>query len=125
MPDFRRHRECDPFLFNGELTRPSAQVESARLVLVQVLLHDRKMNPLVSLYYFAPVCLVFISIALPFKEGLAPFYALPQLGFGILLANGLLAFSLNLAGLFLIDSAGSLVLTLSGVSKVRTASAWR
>jgi hypothetical protein len=118
------------------------QVESARLVLIQILLHDRKMNPLVSVYYYAPVsrfewdvgcflnssdrvpssriqlCLILISVALPFMEGLAPFRAIPQLGAPILLLSGALAFSLNIAGVFLIDSAGSLVLTLSGVLKV-------
>jgi hypothetical protein len=34
-----------------------AQAESSRLVLVQVLLRDFQMNPLISIYYYAPVCL--------------------------------------------------------------------
>jgi hypothetical protein len=50
-------------------------------------------------------------------EGLAPLYSLHKVGLFTLLFNGLVAFSLNVAGVFLIDSAGSLVLTLSGVFK--------
>ena len=51
-------------------------------------------------------------------EGTAPFENLFKVGWGLLLANGVLAFMLNVVGMFLIDSAGSLVLTLSGVLKV-------
>lgn len=35
----------------------------------------------------------------------------------MLLLNGIFAFSLNIAGVFLVQSAGSLVLTVSGVFK--------
>lgn len=51
-------------------------------------------------------------------EGLAPFHNLHRVGAPILIVNGAIAFCLNVAGVFLIDSAGSLVLTLSGVGKV-------
>jgi hypothetical protein len=94
-------------------------VESVRLVMVQILLQDLKMDPLVSIYYYAPVCFVLISLCLPIMEGMAPFRALGDVGAMTLLANGIIAFSLNIAGVFLINSAGSLVLTLSGVFKVR------
>lgn len=50
-------------------------------------------------------------------EGGAPLANIQNVGYPFLLANGLVAFSLNIAGVFLIDSAGSLVLTLSGVCK--------
>ena len=59
-----------------------------------------------------------ISCFLPISEGLAPFHELYRVGAPMLVVNGLVAFSLNVAGVFLIDSAGSLVLTLSGVTKV-------
>lgn len=58
-----------------------------------------------------------IGLCIPIMEGLAPLYDLHKVGLPIMLLNGLLAFSLNVAGVFLIDSAGSLVLTLSGVFK--------
>jgi hypothetical protein len=68
------------------------------------------------------VCLGLISICLPFMEGAAPFHDLHRVGAPILIVNGMIAFCLNVAGVFLIDSAGSLVLTLSGVGKVRLSS---
>ena len=61
---------------------------------------------------------MFISSFLPFSDGLTPFTQLGKVGAPLLILNGLVAFALNVAGVFLIDSAGSLVLTLSGVSKV-------
>jgi hypothetical protein len=63
------------------------------------------------------LCFGLIALALPFTEGMAPFWELHKLGLPILLANGALAFSLNLAGVLVIQSAGSLALTLGGVCK--------
>ncbi|GFZ52397.1 hypothetical protein JCM24511_10170 [Saitozyma sp. JCM 24511] len=91
--------------------------EACRLVLVQILLRDIKMDPLVSLYHYAPVCLVSIAFVLPFLEGLRPFYALPNLGWHVLLVNGLMAFGLNVSSVLLIRSSGAVVLSLSGVLK--------
>lgn len=106
-------------------------MESCRLVLIQILLKDYKMDPLASIYMYAPVssglasgckadtqlCGVMIGFCVPVFEGSAPFHSLDKVGIVTLLFNGLIAFSLNVAGVFLIDSAGSLVLTLSGVFK--------
>lgn len=64
------------------------------------------------------VCVLVIGACLPFMEGSAPFEHIGRVGYTLLLLNGLLAFALNVVGVFLIDSAGSLVLTLSGVLKV-------
>jgi len=50
-------------------------------------------------------------------EGTAPFRDFDKLGFIHLSLNGALAFGLNIAGVFLIEAAGSVVLTLSGVVK--------
>ena len=91
--------------------------ESTRLVMVQVLLQGLKMDPLVSLYYFSPVCAAFNMLILPFMEGLAPFRALAQLGPLVLLSNAGVAFGLNVASVFLIGAASSLTLTLAGVLK--------
>jgi hypothetical protein len=89
--------------------------EAARLVSIQKLLHGMKMDPLVSLYYFAPVCAGINALLIPFYEGSAPFYQVwDKLGLFVLLTNASCAFLLNIAVVFLIGSASSLVLTLSG-----------
>lgn len=93
--------------------------EASRLVMIQVLLHNLKMDPLVSLHYYAPVCAGINLIFLPFTEGLAPFYQLPKLGAAILLSNAAVAFLLNVAAVFLVGAGSGLVLTLAGVFKVR------
>jgi drug/metabolite transporter (DMT)-like permease len=91
--------------------------ESSRLVMVQVLLQGLKMDPLVSLYYFAPVCAAINACLIPFSEGFAPFFDLGKLGPFVLLTNGGVAFALNIAAVFLIGAASSLTLTLAGVLK--------
>lgn len=91
--------------------------ESTRLVMVQVLLQGLKMDPLVSLYYFSPVCGALNMMVLPLLEGLQPFRALAQLGPLVLLSNAGVAFGLNVASVFLIGAASSLTLTLAGVLK--------
>lgn len=80
--------------------------EAIKLVMVQRLLSgaEYKMDPLVSLYYFAPVCAVMnFCVALFFEVpriGLSDFQ---HLGFGVLLANACLAFSLNVSVVFLVS----------------------
>lgn len=92
--------------------------EAARLVAIQKLLHGLKMDPLVSLYYFAPVCATLNALLVPYYEGAAPFQlAWERLGPIVLLTNASCAFCLNIAVVFLIGCASSLVLTLSGVVK--------
>lgn len=48
--------------------------------MIQILLHGLKMDPLVSLHYYAPVCAVINLSIIPFTEGLAPFYEVMRLG---------------------------------------------
>jgi len=95
--------------------------EAIRLTMVQQLLSPDsgfKMDPLVSLYYFAPVC-----AAMNFMVAL--FWEIPQcsmaevyrVGFYNLLANAMVAFCLNVSVVFLIGKTSSLVLTLCGVLK--------
>lgn len=92
--------------------------EAARLVSIQKLLHGMKMDPLVSLYYFAPVCATLNALLIPIYEGSAPFYLVwDRLGPLIMITNASCAFCLNIAVVFLIGCASSLVLTLSGVIK--------
>lgn len=64
------------------------------------------------------VCAIINSCFLPFTEGLAPFRELARIGPLIMLSNAGVAFGLNVAAVFLIGTAGGLVLTLAGVFKV-------
>ncbi|GAA5891115.1 hypothetical protein JCM6882_006427 [Rhodosporidiobolus microsporus] len=92
--------------------------EACRLVSIQKLLTGLKMGPLVSLYYFAPVCAGLNLLLIPIFEGSAPFYdALDVVGLPWLIGNATTALALNVAVVFLIGCASSLVLTLSGVIK--------
>jgi hypothetical protein len=86
--------------------------------MIQLLLHGLKMDPLVSLHYYAPVCALINSLVLPFTEGLAPFYELARIGPLILISNASIAFLLNVAAVFLVGAGSGLVLTLAGVFKV-------
>ena len=54
--------------------------------MIEILLHGLKMNPLVSLHYYAPVCALINLAVLPFTEGLAPFYELARVGYVVPLA---------------------------------------
>lgn len=54
-------------------TNLSLQFEATRLVLIQTLLHGLKMDPLVSLHLYAPVCALINLCVLPFTEGAEPF----------------------------------------------------
>lgn len=111
--------------------------EAIRLVMVQRLLSspELKMDPLVSFYYFAPVCAVMNGVVSLFYE--VPNLSIAQIaevGYFTLLANAMVAFMLNVCVVFLVWSqihstlpvltstfkigkTSSLVLTLCGVLK--------
>ncbi|MCJ1464638.1 hypothetical protein MMC07_003251 [Pseudocyphellaria aurata] len=94
--------------------------EAFRLVLVQSLLSsaEYKMDPLVSLYYFAPVCAIMnFCFALVFEIPRMSMTQLYNVGLWILLLNAMIAFALNISVVFLIGRTSSLVLTLCGVLK--------
>ncbi|KAL7423481.1 hypothetical protein Q5752_001061 [Cryptotrichosporon argae] len=91
--------------------------EASRLVMIQLLLHGLKMDPIVSLHYYAPVCAVINALIIPFTEGLEPFYALHRVGLLVLITNAGIAFALNVAAVFLISAGSGLILTLAGVAK--------
>jgi hypothetical protein len=79
--------------------------EAIRLVMVQRLLSSAefKMDPLVSLYYFAPVCAVMNGVTALFIE--IPKMSLDHIysvGFLTLLANAMVAFLLNVSVVFLV-----------------------
>jgi hypothetical protein len=89
-----------------EMTGFIAQVmaiafESSRLVMVQVLLQGLKMDPLVSLHYFAPVCAAINFVLLICWEGFEPFLELRRVGPLVLFTNAGVAFGLNITAVFL------------------------
>jgi len=93
--------------------------ESTRLVLVNLLLKNLKLDPLSSLYYIAPLCATFIGIACCiFEADKLPWQRMKTKEFFlILLINGLVSFTLNVAVVLLISNTSALVLTLAGVIK--------
>ena len=93
--------------------------ESSRLVLTNILMKSLKMDPLSTLYYIAPFCCIFIGIAcFIFEFPTFPFERLLSFDFFcILLINGIVAFTLNVAVVMLIGSTSALVLTLAGIVK--------
>lgn len=86
--------------------------------MIQILLHGLKMDPLVSLHYYAPVCALINLAILPFTEGFAPLFEIARIGPLVLLSNAAVAFCLNVAAVFLVSAGSGLVLTLAGVLKV-------
>jgi hypothetical protein len=81
--------------------------EAIRLVMVQRLLSsaEHKMDPLVSLYYFAPVCAVMNGITSLVLE--VPSLTMQQIydvGLLKLLANAMVAFLLNVSVVFLVSN---------------------
>ena len=82
--------------------------EAIRLVMVQRLLSgsEFKMDPLVSLYYFAPACAVMNGIIALFLE--IPKMTLAdveRVGYFTLFANAMIAFLLNVSVVFLVSRA--------------------
>ncbi|KAJ5577655.1 sugar phosphate/phosphate translocator [Penicillium hispanicum] len=94
--------------------------EATRLVMVQRLLSSAefKMDPMVSLYYFAPVCAVMNgSVALFLEVPRVTMDHIYNVGVWVLIANAMVAFLLNVSVVFLIGKTSSLVMTLCGVLK--------
>jgi hypothetical protein len=84
--------------------------EAMRLVMIQVMLSDdgQKMDPLVSLYYYAPVCAVmnfFVAWASEFSS--FQWDDLSRTGMGVLLLNASVAFMLNVSSVFLVGSTST------------------
>ncbi|KAI9105557.1 triose-phosphate transporter family-domain-containing protein [Phlyctochytrium arcticum] len=92
--------------------------EALRLVLVQQLMRGMKMDPLTSLYLYAPACALMNGPAFLYFE-LRDFSwaAFDRVGVWMFLANGLIAFGLNVALVFVLARTSSLVLCLTGVGK--------
>jgi drug/metabolite transporter (DMT)-like permease len=94
--------------------------EAMRLIMIQILLSadSQKMDPLVSLYYYAPVCAVMNILIAGAAE--APTFDVGDIakaGYGLLFLNAAVAFLLNVSGVFLIGKTSGLVMTLTGIFK--------
>ncbi|KAI9889769.1 MAG: hypothetical protein M1814_004971 [Vezdaea aestivalis] len=109
------------FILTGFLFQAGGiMFEAIRLVMVQRLLSsaEYKMDPLVSLYYFAPVCAVMnFVVSLFFEASKISMDDVYRVGLLTLLLNAFVAFALNVSVVFLIGKTSSLVLTLCGVLK--------
>jgi hypothetical protein len=82
--------------------------EAVRLTMVQRLLSSAefKMDPLVSLYYFAPVCAVMnFAVALFWEIPKVSMNEIYHVGLFTLFLNGLCAFALNVSVVFLVYTA--------------------
>lgn len=94
--------------------------EAIRLTMVQRLLSsaEYKMDPIVSVYYFAPVCAVMnFLVALCWEIPKVTMDEVYHVGLFTFFLNGLCAFLLNVSVVLLIGKTSSLVLTLCGVLK--------
>ncbi|CAK8563396.1 unnamed protein product [Lathyrus sativus] len=94
--------------------------EATRLVLIQILLNSKgiSLNPITSLYYIAPCCLVFLSVPwliveYPSLRDNSSFH----LDFAIFGTNSLCAFALNLAVFLLVGKTSALTMNVAGVVK--------
>ncbi|KAM3514698.1 hypothetical protein MY11210_001669 [Beauveria gryllotalpidicola] len=91
-----------------------------RLVLVQRLLSspELKMDPMVSLYYYAPACALFNGVLTAVIE--APNMRLSDLssvGVPMLVLNAFVAFLLNVSTVLLIGKTSAVALTMSAILK--------
>lgn len=80
--------------------------EAIRLVMVQSLLSsaEYKMDPLVSLYYFAPVCAMMnFCFAIVFDLPRMTMAHIYHVGLFTLLLNAVIAFALNVSVVFLVS----------------------
>jgi drug/metabolite transporter (DMT)-like permease len=93
--------------------------EASRLVLTGAILKRYKLDSLSTLYYVAPLCAVLNGICcIYFEYSEIPWsriFSFPF--FSMLIVNGLVAFSLNIASVMLIAHTSALTLTLAGIVK--------
>ncbi|GMI83868.1 hypothetical protein like AT5G25400 [Hibiscus trionum] len=94
--------------------------EATRLVMIQILLTSKgiTLNPITSLYYVAPCCLVFllvpwIYVEFPVLKETSEFH----FDFLIFGTNSLCAFALNLSVFLLVGKTSALTMNVAGVVK--------
>ncbi|KAI8826192.1 Cas4p protein [Fimicolochytrium jonesii] len=109
------------FVMTGFILQSMALLfESTRLVLIQKLLSGRdiKMEALVGLYYFAPVCAginMFTTYLL--ESDRITMAAAQNVGLSVILFNGATSFLLNVSAVLVIKKTSTLVLALCGLLK--------
>ncbi|CAL0304988.1 unnamed protein product [Lupinus luteus] len=94
--------------------------EATRLVLIQILLNSKgiSLNPITSLYYIAPCCLVFLSLPWFIMEyPLLRDKSSLNLDFFVFGTNSFCAFALNLAVFLLVGKTSALTMNVAGVVK--------
>lgn len=94
--------------------------EAMRLTMVQRLLSsaDFKMDPLVSLYYFAPVCATMnLIVALLWEVPKVTMADFNNVGYTMFILNGLCAFLLNVSVVFLVCSPPNRLRTMHIIDK--------
>ncbi|CAI9758967.1 unnamed protein product [Fraxinus pennsylvanica] len=94
--------------------------EATRLVMIQILLTSKgiTLNPITSLYYVAPCCLIFlffpwVFVEYPLLKETSSFH----LDYFIFGTNSLCAFALNLAVFLLVGKTSALTMNVAGVFK--------
>lgn len=104
------------FVLTGFINQAAAILfEAVRLVLVQKLLSgdEFEMDPLVSLYYFAPVCVMINgTIALVVELPRMTIADVENVGYCMFLINALIAFALNVSSVFLVSLECSSIITM-------------
>ncbi|KAL6906051.1 hypothetical protein ACP4OV_003652 [Aristida adscensionis] len=110
--------------FGVTLQLAAVAAEATRLVLIQILLTSRGMslNPITSLYYIAPCCLVFLAVPwyaveLPRLRAAAAAAAAARPDVVVFGTNSLCAFALNLAVFLLVGKTSALTMNVAGVVK--------
>lgn len=94
--------------------------EATRLVMIQILLTSKgiTLNPITSLYYVAPCCLLFLSVPwiiveFPLLKETSSFH----FDYVIFGTNSVCAFALNLAVFLLVGKTSALTMNVAGVVK--------
>uniref|UniRef100_A0A383VIL4 Sugar phosphate transporter domain-containing protein n=1 Tax=Tetradesmus obliquus TaxID=3088 RepID=A0A383VIL4_TETOB len=108
------------FVFVGVVFQVASLLsEATRLTMVQLLLQSKgiKLNPITSLYYIAPVCLMCLLLPLGALEANRIREHKWSLHPGIVVLSAVAAFALNCSVFLLIGKTSALVMNLAGVFK--------
>ncbi|GJP54169.1 hypothetical protein CLOM_g13269 [Closterium sp. NIES-68] len=111
------------FNLTGVLLQLSAVAfEATRLVLIQILLNSKgiSLNPITSLYYISPVCLLFLSLPwflVEFPKLLPVMAAGAHPSIMVFGVNCVCAFALNLSVFLLIGKTSALTMNVAGIIK--------
>jgi hypothetical protein len=94
------------FVLAGFLCQVAATgFEATRLVLIEKLLSSFKMDPIVSMYYYAPICtLMNLAASLYFEVPDMTMSSIWKVGVGNLIANAMVAFLLNVSLVLLVPT---------------------